>query len=453
MSVKEKVQACRQELLKRLGTLVSINSEMGEASAEAPFGTGPKKALESALKMMEDDGFKTVNVDNYIGYGEIGQGDEVIGIIAHLDVVPAHKEDGWNSDPFEMVEKDGIVYGRGVSDDKGAAVASMMAMKLIQESGIPLNKRIRLILGTNEENGSKCLEHYVQKLGSVDYGFTPDGDFPAIHGEKGLMRGYYFSKNSHILDIVGGSAENVVARQCMVKVEKNSFSKKVLEDFLNDHNINFSLECGEKVCTLVVEGVAAHASLPHLGVNAISYALVGLKEAGYQDPFVEFYDSHFGLSTDGSGMNAKCEDEFGSLTMNTGVIMMKDGVIRGSIDSRFPVTKTVKEMMKMVENRLEDEGGQVVFDELVEPLYFPPDAPLIKSLVSAYQEVTGDLEAVPLVIGGGTYAKAIKNTIAFGCAFPGTDYHIHDANEFCPVEELLLQTEIYVRGIEKLLEL
>ncbi|MBW9212717.1 MULTISPECIES: Sapep family Mn(2+)-dependent dipeptidase [Terrabacteria group] len=453
MTVKEKVQANRQELLKRLATLVSINSEMGEASVDAPFGSGPKKALETALKMMEADGFAVRNVDNYIGYGEIGQGDEIIGVIAHLDVVPAHKEDGWNSDPFEMVEKDGIVYGRGVSDDKGAAVASMIALKIIQESGIPLNKRIRLILGTNEENGSKCLEHYVEKLGSVDYGFTPDGDFPAIHGEKGLMRGYYSSKDSHILDIVGGSAENVVARQCMVKVEKNTFSKKVLEDFFNDHNINFSLECDDKACTLVVEGVAAHASLPHLGVNAISYALVGLKEAGYQDSFVEFYCSHFGLSTDGSGMNAKCEDEFGSLTMNTGVITMKDGVIRGSIDARFPVTKSVKEMLKMVADRLEDEGGQVVFDAMAEPLYFPPDAPLIKSLVSAYQEVTGDYEAKPFVIGGGTYAKEIKNTIAFGCAFPGTDYHIHDANEFCPVDELLLQTEIYIRGIEKLLEL
>lgn len=453
MNFKEEIRNHRQELLDRLATLIQIPSEMGEASPEAPFGPEPKRALEVALSMMKDLGFHTENIDNYIGYGEIGEGEEIIGVIAHLDVVPARKEDGWLTNPYTMVEKDGVVYGRGVSDDKGGAVASMIALKLLKESGIPLKKRIRLILGTNEENGSKCLEHYVEKLGSVDYGFTPDGDFPAIHGEKGLMRGHYSSKETHILDIVGGTAENVVARQCMVKVLKNTFSKKALENFFGNHNINYSVTDEEESCSIVVEGVAAHASVPHLGVNAISYALVGLKEAGYQDPFVDFYCDHFGLSHDGSVLKVNCEDEHGALTMNTGVITMKNGVIQGSIDSRFPVTKTVKEMKKMVEGHLEDEGGQIVFDQWVEPLYFPADDSLITSLVSAYQEVTGDFEARPFVIGGGTYAKEIKNTVAFGCAFPGTDYHIHDANEFCPIDELLLQTEIYIQGILKLLEI
>ena len=159
MNFKENVQSVKQELLDKLAKLVAINSAMGDYLPDAPFGIGPKKALHTALQMMSELGFKTTNVDNYIGYGEIGEGDEVIGIIAHLDVVPADIKDGWHSDPFTMIEKEGIVYGRGVSDDKGGVVASMMALKIIKESKIPLHKKIRLILGTNEENGSKCLEH------------------------------------------------------------------------------------------------------------------------------------------------------------------------------------------------------------------------------------------------------------------------------------------------------
>ena len=180
MNAKELVQGYKDELVEKLAKLVNINSEMGEAKPDAPFGEGPKEALVTALDMMEKDGFKAVNVDNYAGYAEMGEGEDVIGIIGHLDVVPASKEDGWDTEPFTQTEKDGVLYGRGVSDDKGAVVASMIAMKVIRDLQIPLNKRIRLIMGTNEESGSKCLEYYVQKEGDVTYGFTPDGDFPGV---------------------------------------------------------------------------------------------------------------------------------------------------------------------------------------------------------------------------------------------------------------------------------
>ena len=178
--VKSLVEGYRDELVSRLGKLVSINSEQGPSLADAPFGPGPRDVLKAALEMLKEDGVKTVNLDNYIGYGEVGEGDQLIGIVGHLDVVPAHMEDGWKTDPFHMVEKDGILYGRGVSDDKGAVVASMIALKVLKDMNVPLTKRIRLIMGTNEETGSKGLEYYVRKEGSPDYGFTPDGDFPCI---------------------------------------------------------------------------------------------------------------------------------------------------------------------------------------------------------------------------------------------------------------------------------
>lgn len=175
MDTKARVKQYEELLVKRLGELVSINSVEGTPTNDAPFGEGPKEALQTALKMMEEDGYRTVNLDNYIGYAEMGEGEDVIGIIGHLDVVPAKKEDGWDTDPFTQVEKDGVLYGRGVSDDKGAVVASMIAMNVLRDLNVPLKKRIRLIMGTNEESGSRCLKHYVEKEGHVTLGFTPDG--------------------------------------------------------------------------------------------------------------------------------------------------------------------------------------------------------------------------------------------------------------------------------------
>lgn len=451
MDVKSMVESYRDELVNRLGKLVAINSTEGAHTPDAPFGEGPKKALTTALAMLEKDGFKTVNLDNYIGYAEMGEGKELIGIVGHLDVVPARKEDGWNTDPFQMTEKDGILYGRGVSDDKGAIVASMIAMKVIKNLGIPLNKRIRLIMGTNEETGSKGLAYYVKKEGSVDLGFTPDGDFPGVHGEKGMIGAHYRSKRTGIRYIEGGTAKNIVCRKCTVRVDKCSFSKKALEDWFNNENIDYDIQEVDGLMEITVIGVAAHGSLPQEGKNAISYLMAGLKAAGYQDPFVEFYNSHFGLTTDGSGMGAKCRDDYGDLTVNNGMISMKDGVIEGSLDIRYPVTLNSKKVIKMMNGHLEDDNGVIEIDSTVEPLFFSPDSPLVKSLLEAYQEVTGDMETQPMTMGGGTYAKGIDNTIAFGCAFPGVNYHIHDANEWVSVEELLKQAEIYVAAIQKLL--
>ncbi|MBQ1438213.1 MAG: Sapep family Mn(2+)-dependent dipeptidase, partial [Solobacterium sp.] len=317
----------------------------------------------------------------------------------------------------------------------------------------PLNKRIRLIMGTNEETGSQCLKYYVDHEGHVDYGFTPDGDFPGVHGEKGMLGGEFRCDRTNILDIRGGTARNIVCARCTAKVPKTCYSSKKFGDWLHNLNIEFDVTEEDGINTITVYGKAAHASTPELGINAISCLLVALKEAGMQDPFVDFYCSHFGLATDGAGLNAKLEDEFGVLTLNVGMISMKDGVITGTIDIRSPVTMSTKSVLKAMTGRLEDENGVIELHRHAEPLYFPIDSLLVSSLLSAYQEVTGDTNSKPMTMGGGTYAKGINNTIAFGCSFPGKDYHIHDANECVGVDELLLQTEIYVHALLKLLEI
>ncbi|MBQ6452372.1 MAG: Sapep family Mn(2+)-dependent dipeptidase [Solobacterium sp.] len=453
MTIKEQVQSYREELLERLGKLVAINSARAESTSDAPFGEGPKAALKAALQMLDEDGFRTVNLDNYAGYAEIGSGEQLIGIIGHLDIVPAAKEDGWDTDPFEMVRKGDTLYGRGVSDDKGAVVATMIALKVLRDLNVPLTKRVRLIMGTNEESGSRCLKYYVEKEGHVDYGFTPDGNFPGVYGEKGMISARYFSKETRILDIQGGTAGNIVCGKCTAVIPGKCYSSKKLADFFNNNNIEYNIEQGEETVTITVFGKAAHASTPELGVNAISYLLVGLREAGFQDPFVEFYCSHIGLNTNGDGLGCKLSDSYGELTLNCGIIRMQDGVIEGTIDIRFPVTMTSKQVMRAMQERLDDEGGYVEIRGGGEPLFFSPDSPLVTSLLDAYRIVTGDTETMPMTIGGGTYAKGIHNTIAFGCAFPNRDYRIHNTNEFVDIDELLMQAEIYVHAILNLMRI
>lgn len=451
--VKKLLTGYRSELVERLGRLVAINSEMGPASADAPFGEGPKQALLTALDFMKKDGFRTVDLDHYIGYGEMGEGEKLVGIVGHLDIVPAAKADGWDTDPFEMTEKDGVLYGRGVSDDKGAVVAAMMAMKAVREAGIPLKKRFRLIMGTNEESGSKCLAHYVEKEGSVDYGFTPDGEFPLVYGEKGMISAKYRCTNSGIVDLQGGTVSNIVCKICTIVVKKCTFSNKALEDYFNNNSIDYEIQPEGDNVRITVTGVAAHASTPELGRNAISYLMDGLHQAGFQDPFVNFYCDHFGLETDGRSAGVGCSDEYGALTLNTGVVHMKDGIIEGTIDIRFPVTYNAKQVLKLWQDHLSDENGEIIINHAGEPLFYPLDSPLITTLMEAYQEVTGDMESKPLVIGGGTYAKGIDNTVAFGCAFPGNDYCIHNVNEWVRIDELMKQAEIYAEAILRFNEL
>ncbi|MCR4673100.1 MAG: Sapep family Mn(2+)-dependent dipeptidase, partial [Lachnospiraceae bacterium] len=205
MSINEKRQ---EAMLASLQRLVQYNSERGEAEEGFPFGRIPAQALAEALEMAGEMGFRTHNLDNYCGWAEMGEGEDIIGLVCHLDIVPAGN--GWDTDPFTVTRKGDRVYGRGVSDDKGAAVASLYAMKELMDEGYPMNKRVRLLLGTNEETGSACMQYYAKHGEPLSCGFTPDGYFPGIYGEKGMCAMTVYSKNTRIISMEGGFVTNAV---------------------------------------------------------------------------------------------------------------------------------------------------------------------------------------------------------------------------------------------------
>lgn len=450
MKNTEHLKKYESEMLEKLGILVGYNTVQGEPCEGMPFGKENAECLGAALKMADEMGFETCNMDNYCGWAQIGEGEEIIGIAAHLDVVPAG--DGWNTDPFTLTQKGDTVYGRGVTDDKGAVIASLYALKELKESGMPINKRIRLIIGCNEETGSECMKYYSEHGEPISMGFTPDGDFPGIFGEKGMCALKVYSKNTSIISMNGGFVSNAVCNRCVTEIPEGSIDALLLENALKQQPLaDFTLEANDGKLIITAFGVSAHASMPERGVNAADCTVAALQSAGFKDDFVDFYSSHLGTQCNGAGLGLGISDEYGALTHNVGIVSTENGVISCTVDIRYPVTFSPKDITERLQSHLEDGKGRIEIGSIVEPLFFPPDSMLVKGLHEAYIKVTGDTVNSPKVIGGGTYAKSLKGIIAFGCELPDADNHIHDANESLKIDELLLQTAIYVEAIKNLL--
>ena len=439
MSIKEEIHALSDEMITNLGRLVAIDSQLGTPAEGMPFGEGPAKALSEGLKIAQELGFHTVNLDNYCGYAEMGEGEEIVGIAGHLDIVPVGGD--WTHDPFKLTREGDYVYGRGTTDDKGPVLEALYAMKLLRDSGVKLNKRVRLIMGCNEETGSKCMEHYNEVAEELSCGFTPDANFPCIHGEKGHMSMMAYSKNTKIISMNGGFVSNAVCDTCTTVIPASAGMKDKLEEALS--------QTGQ--ISIYAKGIPAHASTPTLGVNAAGVTFECLEKAGFEDDFVKFYNSHLGTACDGSGVGLKFEDEYGDLTFCNGIVKTEDGVISCTIDIRVPVTLKAQQVRKMCEGRLEDENGRIEVIEIGDPLFFPRQSPLVEALYKAYVDVTGDKENEPMVIGGGTYAKSLKNIIAFGPEKLGIDYRIHSADEYILVSGMEEAVLIYMEAIRNLL--
>lgn len=415
-------------MLEALRGLVRIPSVTGQTGVQdekygyLPYGRDVFEALKYMLDLCESYGFRTKNCDNRVGWAEIGEGEELIGILAHLDVVP--EGNGWDYPPFDLTEADGKVYGRGVADDKGPAMAAVWAMKQLLDSGVPLHSRIRIIFGCQEETGDWLdMEYYKEHEELPARGFTPDADFPAIYGEKGIiaLRAFYPKEGSGITEAKGGNAVNMVA------------------DFAE-----LKLESGRSIKT---SGISAHGSLPEEGENAISKAM---EQAADESSFAQLYMQKFGYYLNGEGLDmAFADEESGKLIMNVGTISTDDDRICMEINIRYPVTYSEEAMRKAVYEKFKAAGFETEIYEFMKPVFMDKDGDMIKTLVQTFNEITG-MQEEPTVIGGGTYARAMENIVAFGPMIPGRPCTEHMKNENLLAEDLKLAAKIYETALRKL---
>lgn len=439
---EKEIKLEKENIVNTVKEVCKFNS-VSKKDSSYPFGKPCNDALEYILNVGKKFGFKTKNVDGYCGYLECGEGKELIGIIGHLDVVPANKEDGWDFDPFDPTEKDGKIFARGTIDDKGPVVAALYAMKFINES-CKLNKRIRLILGLNEEVDWKCIEHYKEKEEWPIISFSPDANFPCIYAEKMILSvkvtaKYQLPDGVEIIEFKHkNNAINVVPKYCSLTI------KDVKGDYINSIKLNEKIKISKLKCeTYKIEsfGIASHAAHPELGDNAITNLLLSLPENEYIKNMknIGFFDTHSPKYLGGDST----QDESGKLTSNIAQISYKEGKIFVNINLRIPV-KTKFETIKEYYEDL--EGIEFEFLKKQDALYVQKDSYIVKTLTRIFnEEIKGNYE--PMSIGGGTYARAFKNCVSFGMTMPGEEDMCHKVNEYVKIDNLLLTTKIYAKAL------
>lgn len=452
-------------MIKHLQELIQIPSVYSESKNPLmPFGKNANKALEYMLNLGKQLGFKTKNMDGYCGYIEFGEGNEMVGIIGHLDVVPSG--DSWTYPPFSGTVFDNKIYGRGAIDDKGPVIASLYAMKYVLDN-CKVNKRVRLILGLNEENDWKCMDYYKSHEEAPTIGFSPDADFPCIYAEKSILTPYFsmdYSENSSPISIqeidCNQNAINVVPKIChaILKIDP-SLS---MEDFIKNikeicSHYDFEIDTyklNDEEVKLTAHGVGAHAAHPDLGINAISRLVIILNDLfkvyDISNPLFEFFAKYINTEYDGKSLGMNYKDESGSLTLNVGKISLENRILKIGLNLRIPIHTPIEEVENKFLTVLADYP-EIIYTKSSSKagLYIPKDNYLVKTLCDIYnEEANSYLE--PIAIGGATYARAFDNCISFGANLPGQKDMCHQTDEFISVDNLLFACKVYAKAIGEL---
>ena len=415
------------DILPSFYGLLSIPSVKGEPKNGAPFGKDVRKALDYTLNLAKEFGFKTKNYGGYIGEVIFGEG-EPFGILCHLDVVPAGNEEAWQSPPFTPTEKNGNIYCRGVLDDKCGAICSLFALKMLKDQGFIPKRQIRLILGCDEESGWGCIDHYLKCAKMPKEGISPDAEFPVIYAEKGILHAKFKLLKRKNFKLVGGTRANVVCDKCtLTAYAENDYT---LADLLHLKKVDKN--------TFESFGIAAHGSAPEKGKNAFNSVIAYLCQLGYLDKKV--YDDFF---ADAQHLK-DIKDETGVMTFSPNLAETGTKYLYITVDVRFPATLDA-EYVRSVLSKI----GEFETVNYQKPLFVDKNSELVQTLLGVYNEVTGE-HAEPIAIGGGTYARALENGVAFGPSFGAEGDSIHQPNEYMPIQNIYKFTEILYKAIKKL---
>ena len=445
------IRAHADELLASLAALIRIPSVAGVPEEDAPYGPEPARCLHAMLALCESFGLRTGHIDHRVGWCEYGEGEEMTAVLVHLDVVPAG--DGWTeAEPFSGTIRDGRIYGRGAMDDKGPAVSAVYALAALKDAGFCPKRRIRILFGTSEETGCDDMEWYLEHGGEAPtLGFTPDGEYPIINGEKGILDGTYAialhqTDGCRLTRFEGGTATNISPAYAVAEVQcPAEAASRIAADKVTVTPIEGGLR-------IEAEGVSVHGSTPELGENAIgrlALALAQLPFEGETAACLAFLADRIGMEVHGESLGLAMRDELSELTLNIGTASFAEETLSLSFTVRYPVTKTYDEVLARLERGFGLGGFHHTALWHKDPLYIPPESELIRKLSKVYEEKTGQ-KAELKTIGGGTYAKSMPNTVAFGPVFPGDEVREHQANEYMLVERVLQNAEIIAAAMYEL---
>lgn len=426
--------------LKRIVSIPSVN--IGDGVTYPPFGQAIADCLAEVLSICKTLGMSTYSdPEGFYGYADYGQGEELVAVLCHLDVVPAGDLNLWDTHPFNAVVKDGKLLGRGSQDDKGPTIAALYGFKAVVDEGINFTKRIRFVFGTDEETLWRCMDRYNLKEEQPTMGFVPDSSFPVTYAEKGLLQIKLIGPGSSDFSLVCGGAFNVVPDRASYQGN----DAKIVSEKLAEINVNQNFD-GQLV---TVKGKAVHASTAEQGINAINQLAKGLVHV-HPHPMVQFLAEKVGDETNGFSIFGEIQDEMtGELTFNVASICIDENNSEIKLDLRIPISFPIEDLVETLKNVVAPYGLNYQEFDHVAGLYVPKESELVQTLMTIYQSKTGD-KTWPLTSGGATYARTMQNMVAFGARFPTTEGLAHQSNEGISLDELFQAMDIYAETIFQL---
>ena len=440
--MKNWIETTLRDQIEDLKAIVRIPSVSRGDPAEPgkPFGKTVYEALQATLAIARKLGLSAWDVDGYCGVVEYGEGEETLGILAHLDVVP--EGEGWSVPPYSATEQNGRIIGRGTLDDKSPALSAIYALAAIRESGAKMKRRVRVILGCDEEIGSLGVEHYLKIEGQPTLAFTPDAEYPAVNSEMGILQSTYEKHYASKLRIDCGTAANVIPGVIRAELPVKAVPVAAPEGFTVTYDEN----------RITVEGRGGHASMPEFAKNAM-LALMGiLKEQPLQKEdheTVSALHALWGYDLHGETLGVDVTDESGRTTYSPDVIRFDENGVRFIADCRHPFTAKAEDLLKTWDAAYA-KAGFVRTEETVKPGHFiPADSELVSTLMNVYNELNGS-DSKPLSMGGGTYARELDNAVAFGTVREGEESMCHMPNESISIEDIRFNTNVMAEAIKRL---
>lgn len=435
-------ETIQTQAVKALQELVAQPSFNQAPSSGAPFGKGIRMALDQMLAICNQLGMRTYeDPEGYYGYAEIGSGEEIFGVIGHLDTVPAGDPKAWDTNPFDPVIKDGVIFGRGTQDDKGPTIAALFALKALLDAGMVPTKRIRFIFGTDEEILWRGIAKYNEKEAPIDMGFSPDSEFPLTYAEKGLQQAYLIGPGTDLFALHMDNAMNAVPGKADYDGPKLTEVKAALDQ----HGFEYE----DHGTSITVLGKSVHAMNAPQGVNAVLRLCIALDDVFDFAP-LDLIGKCFLEDATGQNLLGKVADESGQLTFNISSFEVSPKETRLQIDLRIPVTIDREQLVAQLSKRVQKYGLTYKHFDYLAPLYVPKESKLVQTLMKVYQDATGDLKAEPQISGGATFARTMHNCVAFGGMLPGVPDYMHQANEQWPLDSMAKTMEIYAVALKQL---
>lgn len=447
----EKILKYREDILNDLKQLVAIESVASKSTDECT------RALEFMLNRAQELGLETENVEDIAGHAQYGSGGRLCGVLTHLDVVPAGS--GWSSSAFELTKRDGRLYGRGVADDKGAAVVALYCLKALKDEGVIGKNTLRAIFGTREEVGMEDMKAYFKAQPMPDMSFTPDCDYGICISEKGIMQLEITAPDNDgtfLNEFRAGNAVNAVPDKAYVLLDCSESDEHQLYRFADAKtNVDYEFKYTIDGMMIIATGKAAHACEPNKGVNAAAQLIDLLtSNFGYRGlgSLIGFIDSAISVETNGNSLGIKMRDSAsGSLTLCLSTVTVTENSASATIDVRYPVTMDSSAILYRIRKAAEKEGLSVKVLCHQKPLHLGEDSPQIELLKGAYKAVIGE-EPKLYSTGGGTYARELGGKgVAFGPVFPDDYSNMHERDESLDEEKFFLHAQVCLQAMYEMI--